>query len=98
LRRYRLSPAARGDLDSIWDYTADRWNVDQADRCVRELVDAVNQLCSGASKGRRIDQVRQDYLQFPVASHLIVFRQTAATIDVIRVLHRRMDVAAHLTP
>lgn len=98
MRRYRLSPAARGDLDSIWDYTTDRWSVDQADRYVRELVDAVNQLCSGASKGRRIDQVRQDYLQLPVGSHLIIFRQSATTVDVIRILHRRMDVAAQLTP
>lgn len=96
MRRYRLSPAARGDLDSIWDYTADRWSVDQADRYIRELVDAVNQLCNGAAKGHRIDQVRQDYLQFPVASHLIVFCQSAATIDVIRILHRRMDVSAQL--
>ncbi|WP_024588594.1 type II toxin-antitoxin system RelE/ParE family toxin [Aliihoeflea sp. 2WW] len=98
MRRYRLSPAARGDLDSIWDYTADRWSVDQADRYIRELFDAVNRLCNGAAKGRCIDQVRQDYLQLPVGSHLIVFRRSVATIDVIRILHRRMDVGAHLAP
>lgn len=96
MRRFRLSPAARDDLDSIWDYTADRWTVDQADRYVHELVDAINRLCNGTSTGRRIDLVRQDYLQFAVGSHLIVFRQSESAIDVIRILHRRMDVSGHL--
>ncbi|TYR30294.1 type II toxin-antitoxin system RelE/ParE family toxin [Mesorhizobium microcysteis] len=96
MRRYRLSPAARADLSSIWDYTADRWSVDQADRYTRELIDAVNDLCSGTSKGRRIDQVRSNYLALPAGAHLIVFRHSPTTIDVIRILHRRMDMTAHL--
>ena len=26
-----LTPRARADLDEIWDYTADRWGLDQAE-------------------------------------------------------------------
>ncbi len=37
---YALSPRARADLDGIWDYTAGRWGVHQADRYARQIVDA----------------------------------------------------------
>lgn len=41
---YVLSPLAQADLDQIWDYTAERWDEDQADRyifVVRAAIEAV---------------------------------------------------------
>ncbi|HEY1837951.1 MAG TPA: type II toxin-antitoxin system RelE/ParE family toxin [Rhizomicrobium sp.] len=32
-----LSPRARTDLDEIWEYTADKWNAEQADNYIREI-------------------------------------------------------------
>jgi len=32
-----LTPRAQADLDDIWDYTADRWGLDQADTYTRQL-------------------------------------------------------------
>ena len=37
---FLLSPAARADLTEIWDYTANRWGVEQAERYVRDLTAA----------------------------------------------------------
>jgi plasmid stabilization system protein ParE len=31
-----------------------------------------------------------------VGSHIVFYRFTGARLDVIRILHRRMDVASHL--
>jgi len=39
--RYLLSPAAQADLEQIWDYTCQRWDVDQADDYLRELQHAI---------------------------------------------------------
>jgi toxin ParE1/3/4 len=39
--RYLLSPAAQADLGQIWDYTRDRWGVDQAEEYLRELQRAI---------------------------------------------------------
>jgi hypothetical protein len=32
-----ITPRARADLKAIWAYTADRWNIEQADRYVTML-------------------------------------------------------------
>jgi toxin ParE1/3/4 len=37
---YVLSPAAGADLEQIWDYTAERWGQEQAERYVRAIRDA----------------------------------------------------------
>lgn len=29
--RFRLTPAAQRDLSSIWDFSAETWNIDQAE-------------------------------------------------------------------
>jgi hypothetical protein len=35
--RFVLSPRVQTDLDDIWDYTADRWGLDQAETCTRDI-------------------------------------------------------------
>jgi toxin ParE1/3/4 len=37
-----LSPAARVDLERIWDYTVDRWGAERAEEYVREIQRASN--------------------------------------------------------
>ncbi|MGH8241105.1 MAG: type II toxin-antitoxin system RelE/ParE family toxin, partial [Steroidobacteraceae bacterium] len=39
--RFVLTPRARADLDEIWDYTAERWGLDQAETCIRQLWNAI---------------------------------------------------------
>jgi hypothetical protein len=39
---------------------------------------------------------RPGYRRHRAGAHLILFRQIAGAIDVVRVLHERMDVASHL--
>ncbi|MEJ0045705.1 MAG: type II toxin-antitoxin system RelE/ParE family toxin [Rhodospirillales bacterium] len=42
--RIVVSPRARGDLEDIWDYTVERWGLDQAEFYFRQLwqhIDAV---------------------------------------------------------
>lgn len=46
---FTLSPRARADLDGIWDYTAERWNADQADRYIRQLAEAFGNIADGST-------------------------------------------------
>ena len=39
-----LSPAARTDIEHIWDYTVDNWGVDQAERYVCGIREACEAL------------------------------------------------------
>ncbi len=94
---YVLSPAARADLGQIWDYSARTWGEEQADRYVLGVRDACAALADGSKRGRPIDAIRPGYRKLAVASHVLFYRITEAGLgDVVRILHQRMDVAAHL--
>lgn len=92
---FHLSPLAEQDLEDIWSYTAETWSWEQASRYHAELLHALRMLGSGRWKGRGVD-IRRSYLKYPVGSHFVFYRRRAQGIEVIRILHRRMDVSRHL--
>jgi toxin ParE1/3/4 len=95
--RYLLSPAAQSDLEHIWDYTRQRWDADQAEEYLRELQRAIERAAANPRVGRSCDEIRPGYLKLVAGSHMLFYRVTAdGAIDVVRVLHQRMDVDHHL--
>ena len=92
----RLTPAAKRDFSSIWDYTQERWGVDQAETYADELHHAMERIAARPERGRRRDEVGEGYRCFSTGSHLIFYRESAIGIDVVRILHRRMDPERHL--
>jgi toxin ParE1/3/4 len=96
MSRFVLSPRARADLDEIWSYTMQRWGVDQAERYLRRIAEAVDLITENPDLGRNCDHVRQGYQKYPVGSHVLFYRQIQDMIDVVRILHRQMDFDRHL--
>ena len=94
---YVLSPAARADLEQIWDYTAATWDDDQAENYVRDIQRAIERVVDNPMIGRVCDDVRPGYRKHPVGSHILYYRiHGVDVIDVVRILHQRMDVDRHL--
>lgn len=93
---YRLSPAARQDLSAIWDFTAERWDIRQAETYVRELQAAIDRIAADPRRGRSRNEVRENYLSYAIGSHTIFYLSRADGVDIIRVLHQRMDPSRHL--
>jgi toxin ParE1/3/4 len=92
---YRLSPLAEADLEEIWSYTVEAWSWEQAERYHAEMLDIFARLAAGQLSGRRID-VREGYLKYPVGSHFVFYRLGPGGIEVIRILHQRMDASRYL--
>lgn len=90
-----FSPASEADIDGIWDYSADNWGPDQADRYTDEIRDACRNLVSGRKRGREVD-VRPGYLKCLTGSHVIFFRDRGGHLEIVRILHGKMDVGRHL--
>ena len=86
----RFTPAAQRDLEGIWEYTFDVWGLAQAERYVDDIRDVCEGLASGKRVGRRVE-VRDGYLKCPVGRHLVFYRMGSDGVDVVRVLHQRMD-------
>ena len=92
---YRLSPLAESDLEDIWRYTFETWSADRADRYLRDLVAVFEDLAAGRKTGRPSD-VRDGYLKHTASAHVVYVRRSDGWIEVIRVLHGRMDSDRHL--
>src|SRR5262245_60516597 len=71
-----LSPAARADLDGIWDYNSETWGSAQAERYILQISAACEGLASGRRKGRSAEDIRPGYLKYAVGSHLLFYRLT----------------------
>jgi toxin ParE1/3/4 len=94
--QYALSPRAKADIEDIWDYTEERWGEDQAKRYIRELEKAIETVARDPKKGRACDDIRSGYRRFSVGSHILFFVTKGDHIEIIRVLHQRMDFDQHL--
>lgn len=93
---YRLTPAARRDLESIWDYTAERWDVRQAETYLNEIRAAIERIAADPARGRACDDVREGYRRYSIGSHQLFYVSGPGAVDVIRILHQRMDPTRHL--
>ncbi len=96
MSQYRLTPAAQRDLSSIWDYTEERWDVHQAETYVNEIRAAVERVAADPRRGRSCDEVRDGYRRYSIGSHLLFYVESAHGVDVIRILHQRMDPTRHV--
>jgi toxin ParE1/3/4 len=94
---FTLTKRALDDLREIGRYTQGRWGREQRrtylvqlDRCFRALAENPNQ-------GERFDRVRPGYRKYPTGRHVIYYRtQSTDMIEIVRVLHERMDIDTHL--
>ncbi len=92
-----LSPRARAELSRIWDDSAERWGSDQADAYIRLLAGSFDRLADGSAPGRNADEIRKGYFRLSVGSHVLFYRLGVdGGIEVIRILHQRMDFKRHL--
>ena len=92
---YKLSPLAQTDLEDIWLYTFKNWSLEQADRYQNEIIVAIVGLAYGSMSGRPVD-VREGYFKYPVGAHVVFYLQSESSLDVIRILHQRMDAPTRL--
>lgn len=96
MSRYRLTPAAQRDLSSIWDFTQGRWDVRQAETYVTEIRATLERIADNPGRGHTCDEIRVGYRRYSIGSHLIFYVKRPDGVDVIRILHQRMDPTRHL--
>ena len=94
---YSLTNAARADLKSVAAYTQRRWGKEQRRVYSKQFDDAFFLLSNNPDAGVTCDHIKEGYKKFPTGSHLIFFRVISQNeIQVVRILHKRMDVARQL--
>ncbi len=93
---FRLTAKAKADLRSIGRYTQKTWGREQRNRYLALLDGSFRDLANDPRKGRSCDDIRPGYSKLHVGRHLIFYRQAEDAIEIIRILHERMDIETHL--
>ena len=91
-----LSAKALEDLKSIGRYTLKSWGREQRNIYLSKLDESFHLLAEQPQLGNARDNIRKGYRVYHVRRHLIFYRQKPAKIEIIRILHDRMNVESHL--
>ena len=94
---YVISEKAVEDINNIWIYTAENWSVAQADRYYNLIYDEIEFIANNFDMARDFGKIRKSYKCSKVKSHLIFFKiDKMNEIEVVRVLHEKMDIEIRL--
>ncbi len=98
MSEYIISEKAIEDINKIWIFTAENWSIEQADRYYNLILDEIEFSAQNFEMARDYGNVRKSYRCSKVKSHLIFFKKNKFNeIEVIRVLHERMDIERRLS-
>jgi toxin ParE1/3/4 len=94
---FELTNKAKSDLKAIGSYTQNTWGKRQRDIYLTTLDKAFHALATDHLKGRDCGEIRSGYRKHQVGKHIIFYREINTNlIEVVRILHERMDIEAHL--
>ncbi len=90
---YRITAKAQSDLVSIGRFTEKEWGVTQRNFYLQQLDHCFSQIAENPALGMACNFIASGYRKFPQGSHVIFYKQgTDQVIEIIRVLHKSMDV------
>ena len=92
-----LTNKAKADLKAIGRYTTATWGREQRDRYLALIDSSFHDLAIHPLKGRDCSDIRPGYRKQGVGKHIVFYRSLDAEhIEIVRVLHERMDVESRL--
>jgi toxin ParE1/3/4 len=94
--RVTLTPRAESDLQDIWDYSVAEWSVEQAALYAGQLRQHMALIAEHPRIGTAFVANRIAYRKFPSGLHILFYRIIDDGIDIVRILHQRMDFQRHL--
>ena len=94
----RIYPAAKKQILEVWGYPEKTWGEDQANKYVRELVDAINAVVGNRHRWRPVmDEDLPAVFFFRYQHHYVFFRELSkGSLGVISILHENMDIPSRL--
>ena len=99
MKPFNLTQKAKADLKEIAKFTMKRWGREKRNLYLKQFDEAFFLLAERRpSIGKLCDEIREGYRKFPQGSHIIFFKQIDKNqINIIRILHKSMDVDIHFS-
>jgi toxin ParE1/3/4 len=81
------------DLSEIWEYTVYNWSESQAECYYKAIQIACNEISKNPTLGKSYENISANLLGLKSGKHIIFYHQVSKnTIEIIRILHERMDL------
>lgn len=81
------------DLNEIWTYTFKKWSEEQADKYYFAIEYACNQIGLNPELGKKHEEIRKDLFGLKTGKHIVFYQiLNNNEVEIIRVLHERMDL------
>mgnify|MGYP003614963511 FL=1 len=95
---YKISVEAKSDIEKIWLYTYENWSLEQADRYFELIMNEIEYIAENPNSGNDYSDVRKGYLRTRIKSHFIFYKvnKKQNEVEIIRILHQRMDIENRL--
>ena len=92
-----LRQEAIDDLNAIWTYTFEEWSESQADKYYTALKFACFQIGQNPECGKEYEEISPNLRGLKSGKHIIFYQIIANDeIEVIRILHARMDLKSRI--
>lgn len=92
-----LRQKAIDDLNNIWIYTSKKWSINQADTYYKSIVLIFERIAENPKIGKEYNRIRKNLLGIKSGKHIIFCQlKSRDKIEVIRILHERMDLKNRL--
>ena len=92
-----LRQEAIDDLNDIWFYTLEEWSEKQADKYYAILEFACLQIGQNPELGKEYEGISKNLLGLRTGKHIIFYQVISEQeIEIIRILHERMDLINRL--
>ena len=81
------------DLNAIWEYTFEEWSESQADKYYSTLRYDCMQIGENPKLGKLYGGISENLFGFRSGKHIIFYQQISNDeIEIVRILHERMDL------
>lgn len=89
---------ASNDLEQIWLYTCENWSIEQADHYFNLIMNEIDYITEYPESGKDYSKIWKGYFRSKVKSHFIFYRINSKedAIEIVRILHQRMDIESRL--
>lgn len=91
---FTISKEAEIGLTKIWNYTFETCSIEQANRYINVIFEEIEYICENPESGKDFSYIRKGYLSTKVKFHVLFYQinNRESQIEIIRILHQKMDI------
>lgn len=94
--KVKLTPVAEADLESIWQFSREKWGVHQAEAYLGGLFDIFDLLAMNPEMSPVYTEFTPAVRIHQHSSHLVIYKESQTKLLIVRILHKSVLLSNYL--